>query len=199
MVTIEEEAIKLFEQGKKPEEVHKILIEMGIKASISTIKNYYRLRRRGFKSQYEYRKYLARKYGFKNYSESRKYLVGKNGLESWPKYQDGLAQKKEFKNYYEYCKYMIKDSNFRKIYYSNGSDGINENNPYILMSKIWKMKYILGEGITGTKEYEKLNEILKNIEPTKRLKYIEKLERGVEILIKLGKIDYGNVSVLYSV
>ena len=92
-----------------------------------------------------------------------------------------------------------KDPHFREICDSNGSDGINEDNPYILMSRISEMEYILREEITETEEYKKLEEILKNIEPTKRLKYIGKLKRGVEILKQLGKIDYGSFSILYSV
>jgi len=68
-----------------------------------------------------------------------------------------------------------------------------------LMSRISEMEYRFGEGITETEEYKKLEEILKNIEPTKRLKYIGKLKRGVEILKQLGKIDYGSFSILYSV
>ena len=182
MVTIEEEAIKLFEQGKKPEEVLDILSEKGIKASESTIKTYNRLWRNGYEGQSAYLKDLARK----------------KGSESWYEHQGKLVRERGFKNYPEYYSYIIKDSNFREIYYSNGSDGINENNPYILMLKFLEMK-AASKDITETNEYKKLKEILKNMKPKERLTYIEKLERGVEILIKLGKIDYGNVSLLYSV
>jgi len=66
------------------------------------------------------------------------------------------------------------------------------------MLKFLEMK-AASKDITETNEYKKLKEILKNMKPKERLTYIEKLERGVEILIKLGKIDYGNVSLLYSV
>ncbi|MCD6274777.1 MAG: hypothetical protein J7J15_02000 [Candidatus Aenigmarchaeota archaeon] len=182
MVTIEEEAIKLFEQGKKPKEVYEILSGKGIETSLSTIKEYYKVCTQGFKSRYEYLKDLARKKGF----------------ESWYEYQKELVKKRGFKDYSKYCEYL-KDPYFKEIYYSNGSDGINEDNPYILMSRILEMKDKLKERITETEEYEKLEEILKNIEPTKRVNYIGKLRRGVEILIELRKIDYDNVTILYSV
>jgi len=182
MVTIEEEARKLFEKGKKPEEVYEILSEKGIKASESTIETYNRLWRNGYESQSAYLDDLAKKNGFKSWSEYRKHLLMKNG----------------FEKYSEYSKYS-KDPHFREICDSNGSDGINEDNPYILMSRISEMEYILREEITETEEYKKLEEILEKMGQKERIKYIGKLRRGVEILKQLGKINYGSFSILYSV
>ena len=164
MVTIEEEARKLFDQGKKPKEVYEILSGERIKVSLSTIENYYRLWKSGFKSQSEYLKDLAKRKGFK----------------SWYEYQDWLAQRKGFKNYSEYHE-LIKDPNFKKICDSKGSDEINEDNPYSWMSRILEMG-ATSKDITETDEYIKLKEILENIEPTERLKYIGKLRGGVKIL-----------------
>ena len=170
MVTIEEEAIKLFEQGKKPEEVFDILSEKGIKASISTIKNYYRLWRNGYEGQSAYLDDLAKRNGFESRSEYRKHLLMKNG----------------FEKYSEQSRYS-KDTYFKEICDSNGSDGINDN-PYILESRILGMK-AKSEDITETEEYKKLKEILENMEPKKRLKYIGKLKRGLEILKKRRSRD----------
>ncbi len=193
MVTIEEEAIKLFEQGKKPEEVHKILIEMGIKASISTIETYNRLWRNGYESQSAYLDDLARKKGSESWPEYRKHLLRKNGFEKYSE-QSKYSKDPYFK---EICDsngsdeinngYIIKDQDSKEICDSNGSDEINDN-PYILMSKILEMK-AKSEDITETNEYKKLKEILENMKPKERLKYIGKLRRGIKILKKRRSRD----------
>ena len=186
MVTIEEEAIKLFEQGKKPEEVFDILSEKGIKASISTIKNYYRLWRNGYEGQSAYLDDLAKRKGFGSWPEYRKHLLRKNGFKNYSE-QSKYSKDPYFK---EICDsngsdginngYIIKDQDSKEICDSNGSDGIKDN-PYILESRILGMK-AKSEDITETEEYEKLKEILENMKPKERLKYIGKLRRGIKIL-----------------
>jgi len=209
MVTIEEEAIKLFEQGKKPEEVYEILSEKGIKASESTIETYNRLWRNGYKGQSAYLDDLAKRKGFGSWPEYRKHLLRKNGFKNYSE-QSKYSKDPYFK---EICDsngsdginngYIIKDQDSKEICDSNGSDGINngyiikdqdskeicdsngsdgiKDNPYILESRILGMK-AKSEDITETEEYEKLKEILENMKPKERLKYIGKLRRGIKIL-----------------
>jgi len=194
MVTIEEEAIKLFEQGKKPEEVYEILSEKGIKASESTIETYNRLWRNGYEGQSAYLDDLAKRKGFESRSEYRKHLLRNKGFEKYSE-QSKYSKDPYFK---EICDsngsdeinngYIIKDQDSKEICDSNGSDEINENNPYILVSKFLEMK-AKSEDITETEEYKKLKEILENMKPKERLKYIGKLKRGIKILKKRRSRD----------
>ena len=194
MVTIEEEARKLFEKGKKPEEVYEILSEKGIKASESTIETYNRLWRNGYEGQSAYLDDLAKRKGFESRSEYRKHLLRNKGFEKYSE-QSKYSKDPYFK---EICDsngsdeinngYIIKDQDSKEICDSNGSDEINENNPYILVSKFLEMK-AKSEDITETEEYKKLEEILENMKPKERLKYIGKLKRGIKILKKRRSRD----------
>ncbi len=138
------------------------------------------------------------------YSTGKTYeTLSKEGIKRHLKTIEGYyaAWEGGFKNHSEYRKYL-KDLDFKEIYNSsNGLDGAEEDNPYVLMSRFLDRKDELeseGKGveeIRGTEEYDKLEEFLPK-EGDKRISYLRELKRGLEILNKQGKIKYGNLTSL---
>ncbi len=176
MVTKEERARGLFEQGNKSKEVSEILSDRGIKTTLNTIRHYYTRWNEGFRSHREYQEDWAKNKGFRSYSE----------------YQEDWAKNKGFGSYSEYRKYL-KDPDFKEIYNSDGIDEVREDNPYFLMLRLSERKYELEmeakevEEIKRTEKYKKLEEILPE-EGGERIEYIGKLRKGLKILRQLGKI-----------